>query len=532
MFGSRCFIGDQRHIVAVRHTARVGLLRVFGVAAALALLVTACGEHDETGAATSAALPALSPLHANRGDHPGVFDAAGRQVILRGVNLNALGDYYQANPAYPPVIPLKDTDFPNMARQGFNVVRLIVSWSALEPERDQISSAYLQRIHAAVDAAKANGIYVVLDMHQDAWGKYIASPPGVQCGPGREAAIGWDGAPEWATITDGRNTCRAIGTRELSPAVAQAFVNFYADRDGIQTQLVNTWAALVAAFANEPAVAGYDLFNEPHWGNDPNTAPGKLALFSGRLIDAIRAAERQAGGFSHVVFFEPVILWPVPQTAPPADFTTDDNIVFAPHNYAESGSPSTETIEEGFARAAQDAATYGSTFWIGEYGWFSDPAANKAKLIRYARSEDEYFVGGTWWQWRQACGDPHTIGTPNGQPPPPQSPLIHFNRTICPDDVDGGPVPEWAVILSRPYPRAAPGHLVSLQSDGDAATLHLAAAGAGDGATLDLWMPDRGRGTPAVSGTGLGTQRLVAVPAGYRVFVNVSGDYDVTAMLR
>ena len=45
-----------------------------------------------------------------------------------------------------------------------------------------------------------------------------------------------------------------------------------------------------------------------------------------------------------------------------------------------------------------------------------------------------------------------------GQPPPE---LIHFNRTLCPGDIDGGPVPEWAAVLSRPYPRAAPGRLAN-----------------------------------------------------------------------
>jgi endoglycosylceramidase len=449
---------------------------------------------------------------------------------LRGVNLNALGDYYQGNPNYPPVIPLTDDDFPNMARQGFNVVRLILSWSSLEPTRDQVSADYLNRIHAAVDAAKANGIYTVLDMHQDAWGKYIASPPGIHCPPVAAPAIGWDGAPEWATLTDGRSTCVFGGTRELAPAVGEAFANFYKDRDGIQSHFIQAWAALAAEFAAEPAVAGYDLLNEPHWGNDLGAATANLAVFSGRLIDAIRTAEQQAHGFSHVAFFEPIILWPVPQTAPPAGFTTDDNIVFAPHNYAESIS-STVTIEQGFARAAEDAATYGVTFWIGEYGWFNDPEGNKPRVVRYAQAEDQYFVGGTWWQWHQACGDPHTIGKQGGEPP---NEVIQFNRTFCPGDVNGGPVPEWAVVLSRPYPRAAPGHLVTLQSDGASATLQLTGVtdagvtdAAGPGGTLDLWVPDRSQGKPLLTGTGLGAVQTVTVPGGYRLLADVSGNYTV-----
>jgi len=500
-------------------------------ATALAAVLSACGDDDAAAPPPATSVPPLVALHATRGAQPGIFDAEGRQVLLRGVNLNALGDYYQANPDFPPVIPLRDGDFPEMARYGFNVVRLIVSWSSLEPTRGEISRAYLQRVHAAVDAAKASGVYVVLDMHQDAWGKYIATPPGVSCPPSREVAIGWDGAPEWATLTDGKSTCRNPGVRELAPAVSAAFTNFYADRDGIQGELIGAWAALAREFATEPAVAGYDLLNEPHFTNGPSVSAPLLAAYSGRVITALRDAERQAGGFAHIAFFEPVILWPATGAAFTADFTNDENIVFAPHNYAESLTDfNSLSIEQGFARAAADAAMYGSTFWIGEYGWFSDPPANKPRVVRYAREEDRLLVGGTWWQWRQACGDPHSIGTPGGQPP---AELIHFHRTSCPGDVDRGAIPEWATVLSRPYPRAAPGRLLSLQSDGDAGTLQLSgmAAGAGADARLDLWVPQRG-GRPLVTGTGLGPVQTISVPGGFRLLIGVSGSYAASIAQR
>ena len=36
-------------------------------------------------------------LYAKRGVAPGIYDQAGRYVLLRGVNYNVLGDYWQAN---------------------------------------------------------------------------------------------------------------------------------------------------------------------------------------------------------------------------------------------------------------------------------------------------------------------------------------------------------------------------------------------------------------------------------------------------
>src|SRR5262249_17929546 len=192
---------------------------------------------------------ALLPLHAVRGTDARVVDPDGRQVLLRGVNLNSLGDYHQPNPQYPQVIPVTDADWARMQANGFDVVRLLVHWSSLEPTRGTIDQTYLSRIHAAVDAAAAHGIYTVIDMHQDAFSKDVATPADVDCPAGTKPDNGWDGAPAWATITDGQSTCATAGVRELAPAVIRAFEHFYANTDGIQDELVNTWAAVAGSFA-------------------------------------------------------------------------------------------------------------------------------------------------------------------------------------------------------------------------------------------------------------------------------------------
>lgn len=499
------------------------------IALLLAALLAACGNDDGGRAAPVTELPAL---HATRGDDPGIFDALGRQVLLHGVNLNSLGDYYQASPELPAVFELDPASFEEMAAQGFNVVRLLLSWSALEPERDRIDADYLARVHAAVDAAKINGIYVVLDMHQDAWGKFIATPPGTVCGPGTEPAIGWDGAPEWATLTGGGDTCRQ-GSREFAEAVSNAFLNFYEDTDGIQGQLVKTWAALASEFASETAVAGYDLINEPHFVDiDRRETARELGAFYSRTIDAIRTAEHDAGGFGHIVFFEPLISFPLLNTTPPLDFTADDNIVFAPHNYAESIN-SFFTIEQQFDTIRRWASRFQTTFWIGEYGWFSDPAANASRVARYGQQEDFYEVGGTWWQWLQACGDPHAlsgaVAAGNFMPGPEAAPQeqVQYHLIQCPQDTYSPPIAEWRTVLARPRPLAAPGRILTLQSDGAAGTMHLEgdATGAAQGALLEIWAPERGDQLPQLSGAG--AVEIVPRAGGYHIRAEVTGLYAV-----
>src|SRR5919109_3593429 len=73
----------------------------------------------------------LLPLHVASEGKPRIVDAGGRQVLLRGVNSNQLGDYYRVRRDLRPTIPLHERDFQGMAEMGFNVVRLVVSWSRL-----------------------------------------------------------------------------------------------------------------------------------------------------------------------------------------------------------------------------------------------------------------------------------------------------------------------------------------------------------------------------------------------------------------
>ena len=506
-------------------SAAIGLLAVVLLAASCSDSSASKGPED-SAATTSSVIAGepLRPLHAVRGADARVLDDQGRQVLLRGVNLNVLGDYYQANVNYPTVIPATDTDWAEMQRYGIDVVRLLVSWSSLEPTRGTIDQDYLSRIHAAVDEARAHDIYVVLDMHQDAYGKFSPTPAGTTCPDGSKPSIGWDGAPEWATITDGADTCAAAGVRELSPAVMRAFENFYLDTDGIQTELVNTWAAVAKEFASDPTIAGYDLFNEPNWGADAANSGARLGAFTQKAIAAIRSAETAAGGFSHIAFFEPVVLFPGDGSLVPESSVTDANVVFAPHNYNDSIQGG--TILEGFEAASKAATAYGTTFWIGEYGWFGAPAEDAPKVATYAAAEDQYRVGGTWWQWKQACGDPHSVGSQGGTP---SDELIHFHRTDCPGDVNKGPIAEWLPILSRAYPRSAPGRLTKLVSDPTTGSLEVTGTlmDAVSGTTVDLWIPDTGKGQPVITGSGIGAAEVRTVDGGFRVTVPVCGDYTL-----
>ena len=128
--------------------------RLTATMAVAGLVVAAISTVTTTGPVAQAAGPGVAvgllALRATRGPNPAVLDAAGRQVILRGQNLNTLGDYYQANLSLAPTYPYADADLAEMARYGVNVVRLIVSWSKLEPTQGTIDVTYVGQIRHAV----------------------------------------------------------------------------------------------------------------------------------------------------------------------------------------------------------------------------------------------------------------------------------------------------------------------------------------------------------------------------------------------
>jgi hypothetical protein len=478
----------------------------------------------QQASADGAGLLPLTVLRTN-GQAPIIADSAGRQVLLRGVNVNQLADYGQPNPAEPTVRPLTDADYAQMASPyGFDVQRLNLSWSQLEPVRGQFSQAYLARVRTAVDEAAAHGVYTVLDMHQDTYSKYVTAAPGTACRAGASPEFGNDGAPAWATVTDGAKGCGFLG-RDISPNVEQAFTNLYDNTDALGTALADTWGELARAFAGDSAVAGYDLLNEP----GPGDAPGVTsALLLGRLyqqvITAIRAGEARApGGYHHLVFFEPSILWSGLglDVTPPVGFSTDPDLVFSPHLYSQSITMDQSlgvtlvTIEQGYATAERTAAAYGVPLWSGEWGWFGDQAGVSTVFDRFLAQQNTDMLGSAIWVWKKACGDPQT-----GSSDPTSGGL---NPISCPAGQDL-PTPAFqATALSQAYPRSAPGRLTSLSSSPTTVDLSLTGSGSG---LLDVWIPGTAR--PTTRATGLSAVTLTAQPGqGWRLTAQASGAYTL-----
>jgi Endoglucanase len=197
------------------------------------------------------------------------IDAQGRHTLLHGINMvckekekNYIGDY-------------REEDFENLKRWGFNVIRLGIFWDGIEPQPGCYDDRYLTEVDRIIEMAGRHGLYVFLDMHQDLFGSEYS-----------------DGAPAWATLTDG---AEHVGTELwseaylLSGAVQKAFDNFWSNKRaddgiGIQDHYIRMWSHIAARYKDKETIIGYDIMNEPFIGTGANDVWAALFKAMGEVL--------------------------------------------------------------------------------------------------------------------------------------------------------------------------------------------------------------------------------------------------------
>ena len=337
-------------------------------------------------------------------DRAHLRDTAGRVRILRGVNVRVEDifdvrldpsrcppptDVLQELPALP------DAELLRMRRLGFNVVRLPIQWSAIEPSQGTFDDAYLDRVEALVTRMEAAGLYVMIDFHQDAWGK----------------DVGEDGAPLW-TIPEGTALLCGPLADTLSARRASTlplFGRFFNDTDTdpidttLQEAFIRMAVHVAARFADHERVLGYDLFNEPIASDE------SIQRFHARLAPRIRAADR-----THLLFFEPSATRNFSERGPIVDEPFPDALgVYAVHLYTLSFSdPRNELdtvtrarLEPNFTRAAREAASFQAPLFAGEWG-IRPNSPGSANYVRFMYELlDEQFASGAVWVWKENSQD-------------------------------------------------------------------------------------------------------------------------------
>lgn len=154
-----------------------------------------------------------------------ILDAAGRQVILRGLQHHELQDVdYIGREVLPE-------DYPLIASWGFTVLRMAISWSRIEPERGSYDSAYLDEIITDMDRAHNAGLTVILEWHQDLWAR---------CSQDEDSEMrpNANGAPDWTCPEDFEFSL--LGHWDL-------FDRLWANEDGLMDSFLEAWGVVIDA---------------------------------------------------------------------------------------------------------------------------------------------------------------------------------------------------------------------------------------------------------------------------------------------
>ncbi len=469
-----------------------------------------------------------------------IVDGNGREVLLRGVNVDGLVDYYRpdlrtsypldvgryargACPADDPTVEgvvVCERDFAQMGRLGYDAIRLNLSWSLLEPSPGQIDRRYLDRVAQVVGWARRAGIYVILDMHQDAWSKYLYSTSADHCTAPYQPIRGFDGAPKWASIHT-QPVCALNGTRELDPAVEEDAGKLFNDGPapdgvGLREHFASVVAALAGRFRDDPTVAGYDLFNEPSLFGVGGTDASVLLPFYAKVIDRVL---HRVPGFRQLFFVEPDVSRDVTDrsniTVAWSHYSRYRNVVYEPHVYTRTFTPASFPMDGGYLSAIADARHLGLPLWIGEFG--CNPSDDRTVLSAHYGEQDAFGLGGALWLWKENAND--------------TNPSV-FWGVYGPPFGPGVPQPNRIRLTSRPYPIYTAGTLLSLSYQPGSRQFALRAVSrrirAGDDARATvIYIPSAVKGPVRATGARL---LVLASPGGRiaHVFPD-GGNYAVSA---
>lgn len=359
-------------------------------------------------------------------------DPAGRSVILRGANVSSRHkrppyfDYHEA----ADYARLRD-DF------GLTSVRFLISWAAIEPERDVYDASYLEMVAERIETIGQQGLLVVLDMHQDLYGE----------------GFNGNGAPRWTCAQSHYDAFEPIEpwfANYANEHIVACYDGFWSSSE-LQSHYVEAWRRVAERLADYDHIIGVDPMNEPYWGS---AGPGEFEenILSALYEQVIATVRSHAPGW--VAFIEPSSSrnLGIGTRLPLMSF---EHIVYAPHSYdqnAEAGdgfdAARREALMGNVALLRQEADVLGAALWIGEYGGVAAHAGIGAYMDAQYDAIGLAAAGSAYWEYGKGSGYE----------------LL---------DPDGNEKPELAAAIVRPYPSRVAGRVLSYELDDATATLQV-----------------------------------------------------------
>lgn len=358
-------------------------------------------------------------------------DEKRRVVLLRGANYSSLERAPDAAPSRAP----REDDFRWLAGLGFNLIRLPIAWSSIEPEPNHFDTRFLRdEVDPLLRFASNQGMQVVLALDQARWSACIP---------------GGHGAPAWS-CPQPPDPGAAPGSPSRVERARCDFFSGAAAPDGrpLRDHYVDAWRVVARYYEQDRRVVGFDLLDEP--------APGECfagSAFVGEILDPlygeIATAIRRTDA-PQALFYQPAVAPDDPILGAPPGVGPD--AAFAPHVFTQTygapagGPPVGAALAALYARAERAARRLGGPLLLGEIGADAPPEGTYRPVTPVFLREsldalDRHLVGGAVWAF-----------VPQGQTPAHEGGLGIGNE-------------EDARLLARPFARRIAGVPIAMRFD-------------------------------------------------------------------
>jgi hypothetical protein len=264
----------------------------------------------------------------------------------------------------PGYEPPPSVAYSQIARWGFNSVRLSVAWANLESTPPttgaggkivhHYNAAYLKALDAVVRGFTSHGVAVILDMHQVRWSPAFTN---IRLGRGITYKCGV-GMPKWLYPAGGSGTEMARAERTFFASPAK------------WTGLIDAWTFLARRYAEQRMEIGAELLNESYdlavtpYPGVPLAPPAALHL--NRFYRAVGTAIHEIDPTWLLIYEDNVsrstgeMVLPQPSDLP--------NAVYSVHVYGTGWSDARGG--GAIRRYAARAAAWNVPMWIGEFTLF------------------------------------------------------------------------------------------------------------------------------------------------------------------
>lgn len=322
-------------------------------------------------------------------------DRVNRIAVYHGVNVS---NYSKSSPGFLPW-QTKD-DFAKLPGWGFNLVRYLVFWQAVEPTPGKYDDQYIANTVERIKWLQELGIDVIIDIHQDLFSKKYTG----------------NGFPDWA-VNDGGvpfHERQPWNMNYFEPALIASYNNFWRN-DNLKTAYINMLKYVLSKVDGFDNVIGVDVMNEPFLGTIPNFEKKVLTDFYEKIQHMLIE-----NNFKSEMFFEPEMYT---SGGIPSDlrFKPERDCTYYPHYYdpfCHEGQAYSKLNKVLLKRAIEikerEAQEYGVPLMIGEFGISSSVKGYLDYLQDFISIANEGFVGWTYYTYDRSSSDDFGIVNDDG----------------------------------------------------------------------------------------------------------------------